>query len=313
MAAAATSRPATCPSLRSTGCWRVSRARAPTPAASRRDATWSLQPREPGVQALEEPRCIQRSLRAAHDEVVNAPGVAGGGQPQAPRGIAAEHVAAEHPVAHQLAIARGGALLVERAAGEAFADVGPLLHLQERRKDLLAGRVQQERGLAVLAGAADRADEVSEQAARHVGREGHRDLAGAEAARTEPRHSAYTCGAADGGDGFQLRRVARDGEPVVALHVIAGLCNERAADRVAAGRVAGEKAERIAVDTRVALTAHGCALGVGNAGVYGQARGLTFARQLDRTLRAKVPGVIEIEVGDLAGQRPGLHQSGIRT
>src|SRR5205823_12197094 len=95
-------------------------------------------------------------------------------------------------------------------------------------------------------------------------------------------HGAYTCGAADAGDGFQLGRVARDREPVVALHVIAGLCNERAADRVAAGRVAGEKAERVAVHTRVALTAHGCALGVGNAGVYGEARGLTFARQLDR-------------------------------
>ena len=190
--------------------------------------------------------------------------------------------------------------------------MGPLLHLQERRKDLLAGRVQQERGLAVLAGAADRADEVSEQAARHVGREGHRDLAGAEPARTEPRHSAYTCGAADGGDGFQLRRVARDGEPVVALHVIAGLCDERAADRMAAGRVAGEKAERVAVDTRVALTAHGGALGVGNAGVHVQARGLTFARQLDRALRGEVPGVIEIEIGDLAGQRAGVHQPGIR-
>src|SRR2546430_12481782 len=79
---------------------------------------------------------------------------------------------------------------------------------------------------------------------------------------------------ADAGDGFQLRRVARDGEPVVALHVIAGLCDERAADRMAAGRVAGEKAERVAVDTGVALTAHGGALGVGDARVYTQARGL---------------------------------------
>jgi len=66
---------------------------------------------EPRVQAVEEPGCIQRSLGAGHDEVVNAAGVAGGGQPQTPRGVAAEHVATHHPVAHQLAIARGGAFL----------------------------------------------------------------------------------------------------------------------------------------------------------------------------------------------------------
>src|SRR4029077_14175018 len=117
---------------------------------------------------------------------------------------------------------------------------------------------------------------------------------------------AYTCGAADAGDAFKLCRVARDGEPVVALHVIAGLRDERAADRVAAGRVAGEKAERVAVDTRVALTAHGCALGVGDARVHTQARGLTFARQLDRSLLAEGPAQTVNEFGDRAGVSLGV-------
>jgi hypothetical protein len=38
---------------------------------------------------------------------------------------------------------RCGPFLVEGAAGEAFEDVRPLLHLQERRKQLLASGVEE--------------------------------------------------------------------------------------------------------------------------------------------------------------------------
>src|SRR5205814_9778078 len=131
-------------------------------------------------------------------------------EPEAPRGVTPEHVAAEHAVAHQLAIARGRALLVEGAAGEAPGDVRPLEYLEERGEDLLAGGVEEERRLAVLAGAADRADKVPEEAPRHVGVEGDRHLARREPACAEAGERPLTGGAADAGDSLEVGRVARD-------------------------------------------------------------------------------------------------------
>src|SRR4029077_11753944 len=96
---------------------------------------------EPGEERFRsEPAVARRD-----DQVVNAAGVAGGLEAEPPRGVAAEHVVVEHAVAHQLAITRGGALLVEGAAGEALGQVRPLVHLQEGGKYLRAGGIQQER------------------------------------------------------------------------------------------------------------------------------------------------------------------------
>src|SRR5260370_37989826 len=106
-------------------------------------------------------------------------------------------------------MARGGAFLVKRTAGEAFTDMRSLLHLQERRKNLLAGCVQQERGLAILARTADRADEVCGQTARPVGGGGHRDPAGREGTRVEPRPGAVPGPAAAPVDRLQGPRVPR--------------------------------------------------------------------------------------------------------
>ena len=75
---------------------------------------------------------------------MDAAGVAGALEPQAPCRVAAEHVAIEDTAMHQLAVARHRALLVEGAAGETLGDVRALLHRQERRKHLLAGGIEQE-------------------------------------------------------------------------------------------------------------------------------------------------------------------------
>src|SRR5881275_1055241 len=81
---------------------------------------------------------------------------------------------------------------------------------------------------------------------------------------------------------------------------------------VAGGGVTGEKAERVAVDPALALAVDGGALGVGEARIHRESGGLAFARQLDRALGRDVPGMIEIEIGNLARQRLGLHESRVR-
>src|SRR5262249_6827282 len=162
----------------------------------------------------------------------------------------------------QVAVARGRALLVERTAREPFPDVRPLLHGEEGREHLLAGGVEQERGLAVLTRAADRADEVPEESARQVGGEGHRRLLRRHAPRAEARERASSGGAPDARGVLELGGIAREREPVVALHVLALLGEERAAHGVAGRGVAGEEAERVAVHAGVALAVDARALRV---------------------------------------------------
>src|SRR5215472_5020134 len=152
-----------------------------------------------GIEPGEEGLAAQPAVARRHDQVVNPPGVARGLQSQPPRRVAAEHVAVEHAVADQLAIARRGALLVERAARERLRQMRPLVHLEKGGKYPRAGGVEQERRLAVLAGAADGADEMPDEAARHVGGEGDRRLAGAQAPGAEARERPLAGDAPDPG------------------------------------------------------------------------------------------------------------------
>src|SRR6516164_3311194 len=71
-----------------------------------------------GAEPAQERLAVETSLRAVHQQVVNSTGVTGGLQSQAPRRVAAEHVAIEHTRAYQLAVVRGRAFLVERTAGK---------------------------------------------------------------------------------------------------------------------------------------------------------------------------------------------------
>ena len=61
----------------------------------------------------------------------------------------------------------------------------PLGDLHPRREDLLARRIEQERRATILTAAANRAEEMPEQAARQLGHEQHRRRHRRQLARVE--------------------------------------------------------------------------------------------------------------------------------
>src|SRR5262249_10302315 len=105
----------------------------------------------------------------------------------------------------------------------------------------------------VLRRAADRAHEVPEESARHLGREQYRRLARGELAPAETRHGTLPCVATDGFDVLEIVTIPGARKPVVALHVIALLREQHAADAMTAARVAIQKTEGVAVHTLPAL------------------------------------------------------------
>ena len=116
----------------------------------------------------------------------------------------------------------------------------------------------------------------------------------------QPRHGALARLAPDGLRGFQVARIARRAVPVVALHVVAGLRQQHAAHAVAGGRVTGEEAVRVAVHAHAPVAADSRAFGIGDARVHVAARGFAGARAFDRLFRRHVPGMVEVEIRNVA-------------
>ncbi len=172
---------------------------------------------------------------------MNTAGVAGGLQPQLARGIAAQHITVEHAVTHQIPIARRRPFRIEGCAGESPEDVRALMHLHERRKDALARGIQQKRRLAILTCTANGADEMLDQAAGHLRREDHRRFACRQLSRPQSCDSTFAGLAAYGLSRVEIRGVSRCRVPVITLHLLALLRDERAAQGVAGPRVATEK------------------------------------------------------------------------
>ena len=66
---------------------------------------------------------------------------------------------------------------------------------------------------------------------------------------------------------------------------------------------------RIAVHAHAAMAADARAFGIGDARIDGAARGLAFARGFHRLFRRQVPGMIEIEIGNVARQLFGIGEA----
>ena len=205
---------------------------------------------------------------------------------------------------------RGHALVVERAAGQPAAHVGDVADLHVRREDLLAEAVEQERSLAVQAAAADRADEMPEQAGRDRRLEQHRHLHGLDLARAQPAHAALARLPPHRFHRLEILGSARDGVPVVALHLVALAGDHRARQAVARARIAAAEARGVGVDEVRLLRRDGRAFRVGDARVHRERRRLARARQLDRVLDRQIPRVVQIEVGQIARQQVGIGQPG---
>src|SRR5207237_2649354 len=113
---------------------------------------------------------------------------------------------------------RGDAFVVERRARRALPLEGTLLDAQAAREHLGAEAVDEEARLAIEIAAGHRGDEVADEADRRRRLEKHRRLAGGDLARAEARGGALRRVAAEHARIGDLRRHARAGVPVVALH-----------------------------------------------------------------------------------------------
>ena len=191
--------------------------------------------------------------------------IAGGAQPELARRVRAQHVTEQHAGVDEFAVARRDAFVIERCAGQCLQQVRPLRQREPVREHPLAGRFEQERRATVLAAAADRADEVTDESARDVRRIQHRRLHRRELARAEPADGALARAAADARRRFQLAPVAHRAVPVVTLHLLAFGAEHRAADAVHRAGIRREKAERIAVRAQAAMRADRRAFGIGDA------------------------------------------------
>ena len=65
----------------------------------------------------------------------------------------------------------------------------------------------------------------------------------------------------------------------------------------------------VAVDANATMAADARTLGIGDAGIHGAPRRLAFPRGLHRLLRRQIPGMIEVEIGNVARQLFGIGEA----
>src|SRR5690606_41422657 len=112
---------------------------------------------------------------------------------------------------------------------------------EELGEDRLAGRVQQERALSILARAAYRAEQMTEQAARELRRVNHRHDLRLRLLRAEPPHGSLRAHPADFLGRIEIGEGACGRVPVIPLERLAALRDDAAADRVAARRISADE------------------------------------------------------------------------
>src|SRR5690606_15172380 len=107
----------------------------------------------------------------------------------------------------------------------------------------------------------------------------------------------------------QCAGLARDGIPVVALHLIALLGDRHTAQTVPRGAITGAEAMAVGIDADTAMTGNIGPIGVADPGVGVQRSSLAFARQRDGLLCAQLPRMVKIELGNLASHQLRIRQS----
>ncbi len=189
---------------------------------------------------MQQPWQIQ--ITRIDGQVVDAAGIAGGFHAQLAGRVSAQHIRFQDAVPDDVMGAGGDALAIVRRAAQALAQMRLFVDADERGEDRLAQMVEQEAGFAVEAAAADRADEMPDQPAGHVGGEHHRALPRAQSLRVQPPHRALGGFAAHRLGGLQIGGVAGHRPPVVALHVVVPPADHRTPQAVAARRIPVQEA-----------------------------------------------------------------------
>ena len=150
---------------------------------------------------------------------------------------------------------------------------------------------------------------MADQAGGQLWREEHGVLAGLDVATAESGHGATARFGTNRGGVLQVRAVAAGRVPVVALHAVVVLGDHRTANRMPRAVGRAEKSVRIAVDVAGTLGGHLGAFGVNDALVEIQRRRFRFQGQFRGLGHIDGPGVVQIQIRQLAGHQLRIRQT----
>ena len=98
--------------------------------------------------------------------------------------------------------------------------------------------------------------------------------------------------------------------PVIALHLPFALGDHHAAETVAGAGIATDEAMAVAIHATALVAAQAGAIGIADTRVGVEGRRLAEQRALDCLLRGDIPGVIEVQLRQVARHQRGIGQAG---
>lgn len=185
------------------------------------------------------------------------------------------------------------------------------MNTDEFREQLLIERVQQKRGFPVQRAAADGAHECPQKTAGDFRRVHHRAMPRAQTAGFQPPHGTLAGFFSHLGGRFEIVRIPGNAVPVIALHGTVALGQHRAAQGMPAQHHALQKTVGIAKHADTLMRIHGGSFGIADVGMNLARRVFAFDRQMNGFLRADGPGMVQIQIGKLGGERLRVGQTGV--
>lgn len=150
---------------------------------------------------------------------------------------------------------------------------------------------------------------MTKQATSQFGGKQHRHLAGRHRTRTQTPNRPFSSTPTNQLGAFQALSATVHVIPVVTLHLPGLLGNHHAAQAVPAAGVAADEAVTVAIDPAALVTGQAAAIGIADARIMGKRCGLALQGQLDGLLRLDRPGMVKIQVGQLAGHQRRVGQA----
>src|SRR5690606_26088358 len=225
-------------------------------------------------------------------------------------GIGTEHVGHQFALLHERLGVCAQTIAIESRTAQGTRQMRTLVEAQPLGEQTLAERAFEEGGMTIEIAAGDCRQQVTEQTAGELGCEQDRHLAGWHRTRTKPADSALGSTPTDTGGIGQQFPLAIDVIPVVALHLPFAFGDHHAAQAVPGAGIAPYETMAVAIHAATLMGIEAGAVGVLDTGVSSERGRLAGQCPLDRLLRRDRPGVIEIQLRQIARHQRRVGQTG---